>query len=108
MLRRFVLLAYRTVLLLYPRRVRLNHGAEMVAAVEAEWHRRAGEGARGTLAFAIWLAFDVVRSLPTYYVAPMARRVRNRSRRGRRQDHRRGGGSACTLSHRSFVIPYEH
>lgn len=91
MLRRFVLLAYRTVLLLHPRRVRLNHGAEMVAAVEAEWHRRAGEGARGTLAFTIWLAFDVVRSLPTYYVAPMARRVRNRSRRGRRQDHRRGG-----------------
>ena len=83
MLRRFVLLAYRTGLFLYPRRVRLNHGAEMVSAVEAEWHRRAGGGARGTFAFIIWLVFDVVRSLPSHYVAPIARRLRNRSRRGR-------------------------
>ncbi len=83
MLRRFVLLAYRTALLLYPRRVRRNHGDEIVAAVEAEWHRRSLEGARGTFAFFIWLVFDVGRSLPSHYVAPLVRRVRSRSRRGR-------------------------
>ena len=98
MLRRFVMLAYRTGLLLYPRRVRLNHGAEMVSAVEAEWHRRTGEGARGTFAFILWLVFDVVRSLPSHYVAPIARRIRNRSPRGRRPGRRRRRERMRTVS----------
>jgi predicted permease len=85
---RVVAVLYRLLLWLYPRRVRLNHGAEMVATVETEWSRRTSDGLRGIVGFVFWLVADIARSLPSQHIQRAARWIGVRSQRRGRQRHR--------------------
>ena len=71
---RVIATIYRMVLWLYPRRVRINHGGEMVAAVESEWRQRATHGFRGIVAFFVWLSFDTARGLVSHHAGSDSRR----------------------------------
>ena len=70
---RVIATIYRMVLWLYPRRVRINHGDEMVAAVESEWRQRATHGLRGGAAFCLWLSFDTARGLVSHHAGSDSR-----------------------------------
>ena len=89
---RVVGMLYRLVLWLYPRRVREQHGAEMTAAVHAQWALRRQGGPRGALAFVTWLVVDVARSLLLHYGAAgrVGERLPGRGRKPRQNQAWRG------------------